>query len=166
MQLVWKGLGRQHVEIIILLFSRWVRSDSLWPGDLPHTRLPCPSLFPGVCSDSCPLSQWCYLTISSSAILFFCLQSFPASGSFPVNLLSTLGGQSIGASASVSVLLMNIQGWFFFFIELTGLISLQCKGLSRISSNTTVRKHQFFSAQLSFCPTLTVYDYWENHSFD
>ena len=108
------------------------------PHGLQHTRLPCPSLSPRVCSDSS--SQWCYLTISSSATLFsFCLHSFPASGSFPMSWLFASGGQSIGASASVVVLLMNIQGWFS--LGLTGLISLQSKGLSRVLSSTTVWKH-------------------------
>ena len=111
-----------------------------------HVRLPCPSLSPGVCSNSYPLRQWWYLTISSSAAPFsFCLQSFPASDSFPVSLLFTSGGQSIGVSASV--LPMNILGWFP--LGLIDLISLQSKGLSRVFSNTTVRKHQFFGAQPS-----------------
>ena len=101
-----------------------------------------------VCSNSPPLSQLCYLTISSSPVPFFsCLQSFPASGSFLMSQLFTSGGQSIGASASARILPMNIQGWFP--LGLTGLISLQCKGLSRVFSSTTVQKHQFFSAQLS-----------------
>ena len=95
-----------------LLFSRFVVSDSLWPHGLQHARLLCPPLFPGVCSNLCPLSQWCYLTISSSAATFFCLQSFPASVSFPMSWLFTSSGQSIGASASASVLPMNIQRWF------------------------------------------------------
>ena len=106
--------------------------------------LHCP-LNPGVCSNSWPLSHWCYLIISSFATLFpFSLQSFPASGSFPMSQLSTSGGQSIGTSASA--LPMNIQGWF---PGLIGLISLQSKGLSRVFSSTTVGKHQFFNAQLS-----------------
>ena len=104
---------------------------------LQHTRLPCPSLSPGVCSDSCPLSQWCHPTISSSAA-FFCLQSFPASGSFPMSQLFASGSQSIRASASTSFLPMNIQGWYL--LGLTGLISLMSKGLSRVFSNTTVQK--------------------------
>ena len=111
-----------------------------------HVRLPCPSLSPGVCSHSYPLRQWWYLTISSSAAPFsFCLQSFPPSDSFPVSLLFTSGGQSIGVSASV--LPMNILGWFP--LGLIDLISLQSKGLSRVFSTTTVRKHQFFGAQPS-----------------
>ena len=110
--------------------------------------LPCPSLSPGACSNSCPLSWWCYVTISSSAVTFsFRLQSFLASGSFPMSRLFSSGSQSIGVSASASVLSMNIQGWFP--LELTGLISLQSKGLSRIFPSTTIQKHQFFSAQPS-----------------
>ena len=104
-----------------------------------HARLPCPSLSPKVCSGSCPLSRWCYLTISSSATsFFFCLQSFPASGSFPMSRLFASGGRSIGASASASVLPVNIQGWFT--LGFTDLISLQSKGLSRVFSSTTVRR--------------------------
>ena len=123
-------------------------SNSLWPYELQHTRLPCPPLASRVCSNSCPLTQWCYLTISSSATLFsFCLQSFPATGSFPMNQLFTSGGQTIGASASASILLMNIQGWFP--LRLTGLISLLSKELSGIFSNTTVQKHQFSGTQPS-----------------
>ena len=115
--------------------------------------LPCPLLSPGVCSNSCSLSRWCHLTVSSFVIPFFSCQhqglsqSFPTSGSFPVSQLFTLIDQSIGASASASVLLMNIQGWLP--LQWTGWISLLSKGLSRVFSNTTVQKHQFFSAQLS-----------------
>ena len=110
------------------------------------TRLPYPSLSPRVCSHSRPLSRWCCLTISPCAALFsFCLQSFPALGSFPMSWLFVSGGQNIGVSASASVLPVNIQGWFP--LGLTGLISLQSKGLSRVFSNTTVQKHQFFLAQ-------------------
>ena len=103
--------------------------------------------YPGVCSNSCPFSGWCYLTISSSASLFFWLQSFPVSGSFPMSQLFSSSNQSIGASASASVFPMNIQGWSPW--GSTGLISLQSRGLSRVFSNTTVQKHQFFSAQPS-----------------
>ena len=121
-------------------------SNSLWSQGLQHTRLLYPSLSPGACSNSGPLSQWCHPTIASSVIPFSsCLQSFPASGSFPVSRLFTSGGQSIGASASASVLL--IQDWFP--LGWTGWISLQSKGLSRVFSNTTVRKHQFFGTQPS-----------------
>ena len=120
-------------------------ADSLPLHGLLHARLPCPSLSLGVCSNSCPLSWWCFLTISSSAVPFFCLQSFPASGSFPMTRPFTPGGQSIGASALAPVLPINIQGWFP--LGLTGLISLQSKGLSRVFPSTKVRKHQFFGAQ-------------------
>jgi len=113
---------------------------------LPHTRLSCPSLSPWVCLNSCLLSWWCHLTILSSVVLFSsCLQSCPASGSFPMSQLFASGDQSIRASASL--LPMNIQGWFP--LGLTDLISFQSKGLSRVFSNTTVQKHQFFSAQPS-----------------
>ena len=122
--------------------------NSLWPHRLLHTRLLCPTLSPGVCSNSCPLSRWFHLTISSFAVSYsFCLQSFPVSGSFPVSWLFTSGGQNIGTSASASVLPMNIQSWFP--LEWTGLISLQSKELSRVFFNITVQKHQFFSTQLS-----------------
>ena len=123
---------------------------------IQHARLPCPSPSPGVCSNLCPLSRWCYLTISSSVIPFsHCPQSFPASEAFPMSQLLTLSGQSIGVSASV--LPMNIQDCFP--LGWAGWISLQSKGLSRVFSNTTVQKHQFFTAQL-YGPTLTsINDY-------
>ena len=121
-------------------FSRSVMSDSLWPYELEHSRLPCPSLTPGACSNSYPLSQWCHPTISSSVIPFSsCCRSCPASGSFPMSQLFASCGQSIGASALASVLPMNIQNWFP--LGLTGLISLQSKGLSSIFSNSTIQKH-------------------------
>ena len=120
---------------------------TLRPHELQHTRLPCPSLSPRVCSNSCPLSGWCHPTISFSVAPFsFCLQSFPASGSFPMSWLFASGGQSTGVSASVLVLPMNIQGWFP--IGLTGFISLLSKGFSGVFSSTTIQKHQFFSTQL------------------
>ena len=113
-----------------------------------YARLPCPSPTPGACSNSCPLSQWCHSTSSSSVIPFSsCLQSFPASGSFQMSQFFISGGQSIGVLALALVLPLNIQGWFP--LELTGLISLLSKGLSRVFSSTTVRKLQFFSAQPS-----------------
>ena len=131
-------------------------SDSLLPHKLQHARLPCPSPSPRVCSNSCLLSRWCCLIISSSTALFsFCLWSFPASGSFPVSQFLSSGGQSIGASASESVLPVNIQNWFP--LGLTGLI-LQSKGLSRAFSNTTVQKHQFFSAQFSLWSNCHVHN--------
>ena len=129
-------------------FSCPVVSDSLWPHGLQYTRLPCPSPTPRAYSNSCPLSQWCHPTISSSVIPFSsCPLSLPASVSFPVNQLFQWGGQSIGVSASASALSMNIQDWCP--LGRTGWISLQSKGLSRVFYNTTVQKHQFFSTQLS-----------------
>ena len=115
---------------------------------------------------SCPSSWWCHRTISSSVIPFSsCLQSFPVSGTFPVSQFFSSGGQMIGVSASASVFPMNIQDRFP--LEWTGWISLQSNRLSRVFSNTTVQKHQFFSAQLLYSPTLTsIHDYWKNHSFD
>ena len=115
------------------------------PHGLQHATLPCPSLSPGACSNSCPLRRWCHPTVSSSVTPFSCSQSLPASGSFPVSQLSVWCGQSIGALALASVLPMNIQGWFP--LGLTGLISWQFRRLSRVFSNTTVRRHQFFDAQ-------------------
>ena len=133
--------------MFLLLFSCSVLSDSLWPHGLQHARLPCPSPSPRACSSSFPLSQWCHPTISSSIIpVLSCLQSFPASGSFLMSRLLS-GGQSIRASVSASVLSVNIQDWFP--LGLTGLTSLQSMGLSRVFSNTTVQKHQFFGIQRS-----------------
>ena len=126
-------------------------SDSLQPHGLQYIRSPCPSLTPKACSNSCPLSRWHHPTISSSVVPFsFCFQSFPALESSPRSQFFTSRGQSIGASASTSVLPMNIQDWFR--LGLTGLISLQSKRLSRIFSSTTVQKHQFFGTQLSLWP--------------
>ena len=116
-------------------------SNSLQPHGLQHARLPCPSPTPGVYSISCPLSQWCHPTISSSVIPFSCLQSFPVSVNFQMSQFFASGGQSIGVSSSTSVLPMNIQDWFL--LGWTGWISLQSKGLSRVFSNTTIQKHQF-----------------------
>ena len=131
-----------------LQFSCSVVSDSLWPHGLQHTRPPCPSPTPRVYSNSCPLSRWCHPTTSSSVVPFSsCFQSFPASGSFQMSQLFASGGQSTGALASVSVLPMNTQDWSP--LGWTDWISLQSKGLSRVFSNTTVQKHQFFSVQLS-----------------
>ena len=128
-------------------FSHLVVSGSLWPHGLQHTRLPCPSPTPGVYSNSHPSNWWCHPTILSSVVPFSCLQSFPASGSFRMSQFFTLGGQSIGASASASVLPINTQDWFPS--GWADWISLQFKGLSRVFSNTTVQKHQFFGTQLS-----------------
>ena len=130
----------------LLLFIRSVLSGSFRPHELQHARLPCPSLYSRVCSNSCLLSQWCHQTILFPVTpLSSCPQSVPASGSFPMSWLFTLGGQSIGALASASVLLMNVQCWFP--LGLTGLISLLSKGLSRVFSSTTVWRHRFFGAQ-------------------
>ena len=133
-------------EILLIQFSHSVVFDSLQPHGLQYTRHPCPPPTPGVYTNSCPSRWWCYPTISSSVVLFsFCLQSFPASGAFPMSQFFQSGGQSVGVSSSV--LPMNIQDWFP--LGWTGWISLQSKELSRVFSNTTVQKHQFFGAQLS-----------------
>ena len=124
-------------------FSHSVVSDSLRPHESQHARPPCPSPTPGVYPNSCPLSQWCHPAISSSVVPFSsCPQSLPASGSFPMSQLLAWGGQSTGVSPSASVLPMNTQDWSP--LGWTGWISLQSKGLSRVFSNTTVQKHQFF----------------------
>ena len=134
--------------LMLLLFSRSVMSNSLRPYGLQHTRLPYPSPSPRACSNSCPSSQRCHPIISSSVVPFSsCLQSFLASGSFPMSWLFPSGGESIGASVSASVLPVSIQDWFP--LGLTGLISLQSKGFSRVFFNTTVQKHWFFGAQPS-----------------
>ena len=130
---------------------------------LQHGRLPCPSPILGACSNSCPSSWWCPRTILSSVFpVSSCFQSFPASGSFPTNQLFTWGGQSIGVSASASFLPMNIKEWFP--LGWTGWISLQSEGFSRVFSNTTVQKHQFFSTQPYLWSNSHIY--WKNHGFD
>ena len=149
---IWQNMKKWWVFIIhcvcsSLLFNYYHVQlfATPWPQ---HTRLPCPSVSPGVCSNSCPLSWWCHPTISSSVVPFSsCLQSFPISRSFPMSRLFLSGGQSIRASASTSVLPVNIQDWFP--LGWTDLISLQSKGFSRVFSNTTVQKLQFSGAQLS-----------------
>ena len=129
-------------------FSCSVVSNSLQPQGLQHSRSLCPSPTPGVYSNSCPLSGWCHPTIPSSVNSFSsCLQSFPASGSFQISQFFVSGGQSFGVSASTSDLPMNTQDWSP--LGWTGWISLQSKGLSRVFSNTTLQKHQFFGTQLS-----------------
>ena len=131
-----------------VLFSHSVASNSLWSHETQHTRPPCPSPTPRVYPNACPSSQWCHQAISSSVIPFFsCPQSLPASGSFPMSQFFTWGGQSTGVSALAPFLPKKSQGWSPS--EWTGWISLQSKGLSRVFSNTTVQRHQFFSAQLS-----------------
>ena len=132
---------------------------------LQHTQLPCPSSTPRACSNSCPSSQWCHPATSSSVVPFSSyLQSFPASGSIPRSKFFTSGGQSIGASASASVRAMNIQDWFP--LGWIGWISLQSKGLSRVFSNTTVQKHQFFSSISMDVQLRCMHDCWKNDSFD
>ena len=144
---MWCASGHLSVQ-----FTHSVMSHSLRLHELQHARLPCSSTAPRACSNSCPSSWWCHLTISSSVSFSSCLPSFPASGSFPMSQFLTSGGQSVGASASV--LPMYIQSWFP--LGLTGLI-LQSKGLSRVFSNTTVQKHQFFSAHLSLWPNSHIH---------
>ena len=141
---VWgSGTSRRNVQ-----FSGSVVCDSLWPHELQHTRPPCPSPTPRVYSNSYPLSRWCHPTIASSVIPFCSwLQSFPASASFQMSQFFASGGQSTGVSGSASVLPMNIQDWFP--LEWTGWITLESKRLSRVIYNTTVQRHQDFSAQLS-----------------
>ena len=130
------------------MFSCSVMSNSLWPHELQHARPPCPSPSPRVHPNPCPLSWWCHPTFSYSVIPFSsCPQSFPASGSFQMSQLFISGGQSIEVSASKSVIPMNTQDWSP--LGRTGWFCLQPKGLSRVFSNTTVQKHEFFSTQLS-----------------
>ena len=137
-----------YMAISSVQFSRSVVSDSLRPHESQHTRPPCPSPTPGVYPSSCASSRWCHPAISSSVVPFSSYpQSLPASGSFPMSQLFAWGGQSTRVSASSSVLPMNTRDWSP--LGWTGWISLQSKGLSRVFSNTTVQKHQFFSAQLS-----------------
>ena len=142
------SLSLSWMEVLhIVQFSRSVVSNSLRPHELTHARPPCPSPTPRVYPNPCPLSRWCHPTISSSVVPFSsCPQSLPASGSFQMSQLFAWGGQSTGVSASTWVLSMNTQDWS---LEWTGWISLQSKGLSRVFSNTTFQKHQFFGAQLS-----------------
>ena len=149
--------------VSLLLFSHSVMSDSLRPHGLQHTRLSCPSLSPRVCSVSCPLSQWCYLTISSSVAHFSYLASFPASGSFLLCWLSASGGQSIRVSASV--LPMNIQGWFP--LGLTSLISLLSKDSQESSPAPQFKSINSWALSPLYSPTLTsIHDNWKNHSVD
>ena len=147
-------------------FSRSVVSDSSQLHGPQHARLPSPTPTPRVYSNSSPFSQWCHPTISSSVIPFSCcLQSFPASESFPMSQSFAWGGQSIGVSDSTSVLPVNTQDWSP--LGQTGLISLQSKGLSRVFSNTTVQSINFSALSFLYSPTLTsIHDYWKNHSLD
>ena len=141
----------EHSVVVVegsVQFSCSVMSNSLQPHESQHARPPCPSPTPGIHSNSCLSSWWCHPAISSSVISFSsCAQFLPATESFPISQLFAWGGQSTGVSALASVLQMNTHGWSP--LEWSGWISLQSKGLSRVFSNTTVQKHQFFSAQLS-----------------
>ena len=145
----WKTMLSHYIfQFSSVQFSRSVVFDSLLPHEWQHARLPCPSPTPGVYWNSCPSSRWCYPAISSSVVHFSsCPQSLPASGSFPMSQLFAWGSQSIGVSSSASIHPMNTQDWFP--LGWTAWISLQSKGLSRVFSNTTVQKHQFFGTQLS-----------------
>ena len=153
-ELGWESGSRFQREgiYVSVQFSRSVVSDSLPPHESQHARPPCPPPTSRVHSDSCP---WSHPTISSVVPFSSCLQSFPTSGSFQMTQFFTSGGQSIGVSASTSVLPMNTQDWFP--LEWTGWISLQSKGLSRVFSNTTVQKHQFFGTQLSLYSNSHIY---------
>ena len=142
--LLYKAFCWKSIFWLISQFTHSVMSDSLWPHGLQCTRLPCPSPTPGIYSNSCPLSQWCHPTISSSVVPFsFRLQSFPAAGSFQMSQFFASGGQSIAVSASASVLPMNIQNWFP--LGWTGWISLKSKGLSRIGFNAKTKIDTCFS---------------------
>ena len=154
-----------RIYVVMVVFSHSVMSDSLRPHELQHAWLPCPSLSSRICSNSCPLSWWCHPTISSSVTPFSsCLQSFPALGSFLVSQLFASGGQGIGASASSSVLPMNIQGWFS--LGWTGFIPLS-KALSRVFSIPQFEVTNSLALSLLYCPALTsIHDYWKNHHFD
>ena len=150
--LAW-SIKQKRLIFSSVQFSRLVISDSLRPHEPQHTRPPCPSPTPSVHPNPCPSSQWCHPTISSSVVPFSsCPQLFPASGSFQMSQLFTSGGQSSGVSALASVLPMNTQDWSP--LGWTGWISLQSKGLSRVFSNTTIQKHQFFDTQLSSDPKI------------
>ena len=160
-----KSFAHGHTYNCISQFSCSVVSNSSRHHMLQHARFPCPSPTPGACSNSCLLTWWCHPTISSSVISFSCLQSFLASGYFPMSQFFASGGQSIRISDLASVLPMNIQDRFPS--EWTGLVSLQSKGLSRVFSNTTVQKHQFFSAQLSLWSNSHIHTWLlEEPSFD
>ena len=153
---------RQPKEMLIVIVQ-WSNCSTLLPHGLQYARFPCPSPSPRVCWNSCLLSWWCHPTILSSVIPFsFCLQSFPESGSFPMSWFFPSGGQSTGASASALVFPMNIQGWFP--LGLTGLMSMQSQGLSRLFPSTTVRKHQFFGSQLSLWSNSNIHTWLREKS--
>ena len=152
----------KYMPLHAVIMFQWTFLHSLF--SLQHARLPCPSPSPRACSNLCPLSQWCHPTISSSVVpCSSCPQSFPVSGYFPLSQFFASGGQSIGASASTSVLPMNVQG--LCPSGLTGLISLLSKGLLRVFSSITVQKHHSLVLSFLYSPTLTsIHDYWKNHS--
>ena len=159
-------MSRVRVDTCCLQFCHSVTSYTLGPHGLQHTRLPCPSPTPRTCSNSCPSSWLCHPAISSSVNPFSsCLQSFPASGSFLMSQLFASDGQSIGASASASVLPMNIQDWFP--LGMTGWISLQSKRLSSVFSKSQLQHINSSVLSFLYCPTLiSIHDYWKNHSLD
>ena len=158
--------SRHEEDMFSVKFSHSVVPDSLWPHESQHARPPCPSPFLEVHSNSHPSSWWCHPAISCFVIPFSsCPQSLPASQSFPMSQLFAQGDQSTGVSALASFLPKNTQGWSP--LEWTGWISLQSKGLARVFSNTTVQKHQFFSAQPSSqSNSQSIRDHWKNHSLD
>ena len=165
-KLEWNGLCHWISSGNSVQFSGSVVSDSLWPHEPQHARAPRPSPTSRVYPNPCPSSRWCYPTISSSVVPFSsCLQSFPASGIFPMSQLFTSDDQNNGVSASASVLLMNIHDWFP--LDLTGLISLQSKGLSRVFSAPQFKSINASELSFLYSPTLTsIYDHWKNHSLD
>ena len=169
--LMLRSLKQSNIRVVsVFLFSCSVMSDSSWPHGLQHIWLPCSSLSPRACSNSCLLSQWCHPTISSSVVPSSCLESLPASGSFPVSWFFASCGQSIGAAASV--LSMNIQGWFLLGITREvrdWLVWSPCSPRNSQEFSPTPQFKSINSSVLSFLygPALTsVHDYWKNHSFD
>ena len=154
------------IAVVIVLFTHSVMSDSLWPHGLQHASLPCPWPFPEACSDSRLSSQWCHPTVLSSAVSFSsCLQSFPASGSFLMSQLFSSGGQCIGASASASVLLINIQDWFP--LGLTVWSPYSPRDSQEPSPTLQFKSINSSAFSLLYGPALTsIHDYWKNHSFD
>ena len=163
---LWMCTDISFPSLLLIQFSRSVMSNPLWPHGLQHGRIPCPSPTPRVYPNPCPSSQWCHPTISSSVGPFSsCLQSFPELGSFQMNRFFTSCSQSIGVSASPSVLPMNIQDWF----PLWGLIESPCSPGDSQESSPTPQFKSINSLVLSFIysPTLTsIHDHWKNHSFD
>ena len=166
MRLQFCSQSSLEVQFSLVQFSHSVVSDSFWPHELQHARPPCPSPTPRVHPNPCPLSRWCHPTISSSVVSFSsCLQSFPASGSFLMSQLFTSGGQSLGVSASASVLSVNTQDWSP--LVWTGWISLQSRGLSRVFYNTTFKSINCSVLSFLHSPTFTsIHDHWKNHSLD